>query len=55
MPGPCAKNRTTRAAAPNTPARKTARRLKARQDGFSQSNDKYRGGFHLAGSQNRNK
>ena len=37
------------------PNRKSAARLKARQDAFSPSNDKWRAGYRLAGSQNRNK
>lgn len=55
MPGPKAVNRSTRPASPNTPKRKVAARLKARQDAFQPSNDKYRAGYHLPGSENRNK
>lgn len=40
---------------PRKANRKIAKRLAARIAGFSKSNDKYAGGFHVAGSQNRKK
>lgn len=55
MPGPLAKNRVSRSAAPNSPNQKTRKRLQHRIDGFSKPNDKYAGGYRFPGSENRNK
>lgn len=57
MPGPRATNRRTQVAAPNNPNKKTAARLKARIEGFSQMVSRPGEGlqYHKPGSQNRNK
>lgn len=53
MPGPCSHTRTK--GVPTAPNKRSAKRLAARVAGFSASNDKYRAGYHVAGSQNRKK
>lgn len=55
MPGPKATNRKHQAPAPNSPNKKTAARLAARQAGFVSENSQNRQQMHLPGSQNRKK
>lgn len=55
MPGPKATNRTRRAPAPNSPNKKTAARLAARQAGHVAVNSQNGQQMHMPGSQNRKK
>lgn len=55
MPGPKATNRTRRAPAPNSPNKKTAARLAARQSMFTERNSQNGQLMHKPGSQNRKK
>ena len=55
MPGPKATNRARRAAAPNSPNKKTAARLARRQAEFTDRNPQNGQKMHKPGSQNRKK
>ena len=55
MPGPKATVRKRRDPAPNSPNKKTAKRLAARQAGYVERNTQNQQVMHKPGSQNRKK